>query len=68
MNAAGQSAYSPASVLILTAVVPTAPLTLSLTARSATSLTFSWVRPDDAGGAEILGYNVYVAEGDGAYQ
>ena len=66
-NAAGLSALSPASQTMLTAVEPSAPRDVSLVARSATSLTIRWSRPADSGGAELLGYWVYVAEGSGAY-
>jgi len=56
VNAAGQSALSPASVPVLTAVVPKAPQRISLVARSSTSLTIAWEKPLDTGGVELLGY------------
>lgn len=68
MNAAGESALSPASEAVLTAIVPSAPQSISLVSRSATSLTIAWERPADTGGVQLLGYLVYVAEGNAAYE
>ena len=67
VNAAGPSALSPASALILAATLPTAPRNLTLVSRSTTSLKFKWEMPSDTGGVELLGYNVYVAKGNEAY-
>jgi hypothetical protein len=66
-NAAGLSAFSAASSLLLVAEVPSSPRSISLVSRSSTSLRIRWAAPVDNGGIELLGYNVYVAEADQAY-
>jgi hypothetical protein len=67
VNEAGQSPLSDPSAPILAAEAPTAPQNVSLVSRSASRLELAWTRPADAGGAELLGYRVYVAEGSAAY-
>jgi hypothetical protein len=52
---------------MLAAIEPSAPQQLELVSRSATALTFRWSPPAEDGGVELLGYKVYVAEGDAAY-
>ena len=56
------SPLSAASVEVLTAIEPSIPLNLTLEARSATSIRFSWQTPADSGGVEITGYTVMAAE------
>ena len=52
---------------MLAAIEPSAPINLNLISRSSTSITFQWEDPEDFGGIEILGFKVYVAEGNGDY-
>jgi hypothetical protein len=53
---------------MLAAIEPSAPLELELLSRSATSLKLRWRRPTDFGGVELLGYRVYVAEGNQPFE
>ena len=68
VNAAGEGPLSTASVPLLAAEVPQAPRRLRLVSRSATALEIRWDPPSDTGGVQLLGYSVYVAVGDAAYQ
>jgi hypothetical protein len=67
VNSRGLSPLSPASAQMITAQEPSAPQNLTLQSRSDTSLIFSWEPPLDFGGVALLGYKVYVAEGNQAY-
>ena len=59
---------SAASPAILTALKPDPPTGLTLTARSASQVSFEWKAPDNKGGIELSGFNIYMAEGSGAYE
>jgi len=61
-NASGLSEFSAASTSIITALVPQPPTGIVLVARSASEITFEWVSPEDRGGVELDGFNVYMAE------
>jgi hypothetical protein len=67
VNVLGSSEISSASTPIITALVPDFPTALTLKARSANSMTFSWLPPLDKGGVELFSYNVYVALGDSVF-
>jgi titin len=68
VNALGQSEASAASTAILTALKPSSPTGLTLTARSASQVSFEWKAPEDKGGIELSGFNIYMAEGSGTYE
>ena len=68
VNSRGLSPLSPASLALIAAQVPSAPQNLTLLSRSATSLRFSWEPPLDFGGVALLGYKVYVAADNQAYE
>jgi hypothetical protein len=68
VNSRGLSPLSAASAQMIAAQVPSAPRNLTLLSRSSTSLIFSWEPPLDFGGVALLGYYVYVAAGNGAYE
>lgn len=68
VNTMGSSEMSPASLRVITALVPGIPTGLTLKARSSQSLTFEWQSPADNGGAPLISYYVYQAIGNGAFQ
>ena len=68
VNALGQSELSAASAAILTALKPDPPTGLTLTARSVEQVSFEWKVPEDKGGIELSGFNIYMAEGSGTYE
>jgi hypothetical protein len=59
---------SPASLRIITALIPGMPTGLTLIARSSQSLTFEWQAPEDNGGTSLISYHLYQAIGNGAFQ
>ena len=59
---------SPASISIITALLPGTPTGLQLIARSFQSLTFQWQPPADNGGSTLISYKVYQAVGSGTFQ
>ena len=68
VNNMGSSEMSPASLRVITALVPGIPTGLTLKARSSQSLTFEWQSPVDNGGAHLISYYIYQAIGNGAFQ
>ena len=68
MNALGQSPLSSASTAILTALQPDPPTSLALTSRGATQISFEWQAPENKGGIQLSGFNIYMAEGSGSYE
>lgn len=67
-NALGESPLSTASAAILTALVPDPPTGLALVSRSATQVSFEWQAPENKGGIQLSGFNIYMAEGSGTYE
>jgi hypothetical protein len=67
INAIGESALSP-ELATFAAVVPTSPLSFTITGSTSGTVSVSWVQPKYDGGSKLLGYYVYYKlSGAGSY-
>ena len=68
MNSAGSGVLSPASVLMLAAIEPSAPRNLELLSRSATSLKIRGLDERTMVRTHAMRFNIAVPLSDGSYQ